>query len=175
MQSRLDIVVEAAKKYRRASKKEKGKILDSLVSLTGYNRAYASHLLGLCSKKVLVKGSDGKVYRVVDPKANRKRKKTYGPEVLEPLKRIWAIMDFACGKRLAPCMEWLVPKLEVCGELKVLPEVREKLLSVSPATIDRLLLPERKKLTLKGRSHTRPGSLLKHQIPIRTFTQWDDL
>jgi len=105
MQSRLDVVVEAAKRYWRAGKKEKGEILDSLVNLTGYNRAYASHLLDLCGKKVLVKGSDGKVYRVVaDPKAkrSRKRKKAYGPEVLGPLKHIWAIMDFPCGKRLAP-------------------------------------------------------------------------
>jgi hypothetical protein len=117
------------------------------------------------------------MYRVVgDPKAkrSRKRKKAYGPEVLRPLKRIWAIMDFACGKRLAPCMEWLVPKLEECGELDVPPEVRERLLSVSRSTIDRLLAVERKKLTLKGRSLTKPGSLLKHQIPIRTFSQWDE-
>lgn len=178
MQSRLDVVVQAAKKYRRASKKDKGEILDSLVNLTGYNRAYASYLLGLSGKKVLVKGPDGKVYRLVaDPKAKkgRGRKKAYGPEVLDSLKRIWAIMDFPCGKRLAPCMEWLIMKLEACGEIKVLPDIRQKLLSISAATIDRLLLPERKILTLKGRSHAKPGSLLKHQIPIRTFAQWDDL
>jgi hypothetical protein len=75
MQSRLDMVVEAAKKYRRASKKEKGDILDSLVTLTGYNRAYASYPLGLCVKKVLVRGSDGKVYRLVaGPKAKKSSK-----------------------------------------------------------------------------------------------------
>ena len=58
---------------------------------------------------------------------------------MEPLRRIWAIMDYPCGKRLAPCMEWLVPKLEDCGELSVSPEVRAKLLSISADTIDRLL------------------------------------
>ncbi|MGF3499658.1 MAG: transposase, partial [Candidatus Methanosuratincola sp.] len=103
MQSRLDVVVEAAKKYRQASKKGKGEILDSLVNLTGYNRAYASYLLGLCVKKVLVKGSDGKVYRLVaDPKAKktRRRKKAYGQDVLAALRRIWHVMDLPCGKRL---------------------------------------------------------------------------
>ncbi|MEW6081436.1 MAG: hypothetical protein AB1576_06640 [Bacillota bacterium] len=143
-QSRLDVVVEAAKKYRRASKKEKGDILDSLVTLTGYNRAYASYLLGLCVKKVLVRGSDGKVYRLVaGPKAkkSRRREKAYGQDVLAPLRRIWHVMDLSCGKRLAPCLRWLVPKLEQCGELSVTPEVREKLLSVSASTIDRLLKP----------------------------------
>jgi hypothetical protein len=178
MQSRRELIFESAKRYRRASKKDKGKILDSLVNLTGYNRDYASYLLGLCRTKLLVQGADGRVHRVVaDPKAKRrrKRKRKYGPEVLGPLRRIWGIMDLACGKRLAPCMGWLIPKLESCGELKVASEVGEKLLTISAATIDRLLAPERKQLTLKGRSHTKPGTLLKHQIPIRTFTQWDDL
>ena len=178
MQSRLDVIAEAAKRYRKAGKKEKGEILDILVDVTGYNRSYAFYLLGLCNKKMLVKSSDGKMYRVVaDPrmKKPRNRKRSYGPSVMEPLRRIWAIMDYPCGKRLAPCMEWLVPKLEDCGELSVSPEVRAKLLSISAATINRLLLPERKKLTLKGRSLIKPGTLLKHQIPIRTFTQWDDL
>jgi hypothetical protein len=170
MQSKLDIVMKVSRKYKRANKKEKGAILDTLVDLTGYNGTYASYLLGLCNKKVLVKRTDGKVYRITaDPKAkkNRKRKKTYGPEILAPLKRIWAIMDFPYGKRLAPSMEWFVPKLESCGELDVTPEVREKLLCISAATIDRLLQVEWKKLTLKGRSYTKPGTLLKNQIPIR--------
>jgi hypothetical protein len=52
-------------------------------------------------------------------------------------------------------------------------ETRKKLLKISAASIDRLLAPDRKKLTLKGKSHTKPGTLLKHQIPIRTFADWD--
>lgn len=178
MQSRREVVFENAKRYKGAAKKEKGEILDKLVGVTGYSRDYVVHLLGLCLAQVLLKGPDGSVYRLVaDPKATRRRKRPrkYGPEVLGPLKRIWVIMDLACGKRLAPCMAWLVPKLESCGELLVSPQVREKLLVVSAATIDRLLAPERKRLTVKGVSHTKPGTLLKHQIPIRTFAQWDDL
>ena len=145
--------------------------------MTGYSRDYAAHLLGLGVAQVLRKGPDGSVYRLVaDPKAKRRRKRPrqYGPEVLGALKRIWVIMAYACGKRLAPGMAWLVPKLETCGELLVFTQVREKLLVVSAATLDRLLAPERKRRTVKGVSHTKPGTWLKHPIPIRTCAQWDD-
>ena len=68
----------------------------------------------------------------------------------------------------------VVPRLEKWGELKVSAEVREKLLRMSAATIDRLLASERKIMVLKSRSGTKPGTLLKHQVPIRTFCEWDD-
>lgn len=60
------------------------------------------------------------------------------------------------------------------GEIKLDEETREKLLKISPATIDRLLAKEKKKIELKGRSTTKPGTLLKGQIPIRTFSDWDE-
>jgi hypothetical protein len=69
----------------------------------------------------------------------------------------------------------VIPKLEQFGEIRLSKIVREKLLQISPATIDRLLKPEREKYTLKKRvCHTKPGTLLKSQIPIRTFSDWDD-
>ncbi|MBE3520329.1 MAG: hypothetical protein IMW97_08610 [Firmicutes bacterium] len=71
-------------------------------------------------------------------------------------------------------LEWLVPELEECGELNVAPQVKEKLLSISPSTIDRMLAFDRKTLIIKRRCLTKPGTLLKHQIPVRTFAQWDD-
>jgi hypothetical protein len=148
------------------------------VDLTGYNGTYASYLLGLCNKKVLVKRTDGKVYRITaDPKAkkNRKRKKTYGPEILAPLKRIWAIMDFPYGKRLAPSMEWFVPKLESCGELDVTPEVREKLLCISAATIDRLLQVEWKKTYVKRPLLHQARDFAQKPNPYQASSQWDDL
>ncbi|HHY35193.1 MAG TPA: hypothetical protein GX510_06135 [Firmicutes bacterium] len=159
MRTRMEVIKNVAEQYRRSTRKEKGKILDSIVRITGYNRSYASHLLSLCGKGYRIKARDGKEYRLVaDPrvKPSRKRQKTYGPEVLEPLKYIWAVMDFPCGKRLAACMEWLVPKLEECGELNVAPEVKERLLSISPSTIDRMLASDRKTLTIKRRSLTKP-------------------
>ena len=59
-------------------------------------------------------------------------------------------------------------------ELRVKKAVKEKLLRVSAATVDRLLRPERKRFELKSRARTKPGTLLKHQVPIRTFSEWDE-
>jgi hypothetical protein len=90
------------------------------------------------------------------------------------LKQVWETMDYICGKRLAAALPEVVPRLVDLGELEVGPDVRDKLLRASSSTLDRLLGPERRKYTLKSRSRTKPGTLLKHQIPVRTFSQWDD-
>jgi hypothetical protein len=67
-----------------------------------------------------------------------------------------------------------VEVLERHGELELAIDVRTKLLQISAATIDRALAPERKRLQVRGRSGTKPGSILNRQIPIRTFAEWDD-
>jgi hypothetical protein len=67
-----------------------------------------------------------------------------------------------------------VEALERCGELEVDEAVRTQLLSMSAATIDRRLAPVRKRLRLKGRQGTKPGTLLRQQIAIRTFADWDE-
>ncbi len=68
----------------------------------------------------------------------------------------------------------LVPRLRRFQELSISDEVEQALVTMSAATMDRRLAEDRAKLVLKGRSHTKPGSLLKSQIPIRTWAQWDD-
>ncbi|MGZ8801975.1 MAG: integrase catalytic domain-containing protein, partial [Mycobacterium sp.] len=78
------------------------------------------------------------------------------------------------GKRLAPMLGDLVPRLRRFGELEVSEETAALLVAMSPATIDRRLAPDRAAMSLRGRSHTKPGSLLKDAIPIRTWAQWDD-
>lgn len=164
---RRAVVRELSPKYVRASKKDKRQMLDLLVSLTGYNRCYASRALLTHAR---ARRSAG--FRRRAPGAGRKP--VYSKDVLAPLTRIWAILDFPAGKRLAPFMPEIVPTLIRLGELHVSDDVLHKLLSISPATIDRLLAPERKKLALKGRTGTKPGTLLKHSIPIKTFADWDD-
>lgn len=104
----------------------------------------------------------------------RRRKKVYDEKVIKELKRIWYIMDFSCGKRLTASIKWLIPKLEKHNELNIDEKTKEKLLMISPPNLDRILKPERKKVELKPRSKTKPGTLLKHQIPIRTFSEWDE-
>lgn len=83
-------------------------------------------------------------------------------------------MDYICGKRLHAALPELVTVLERHNELRCDRTTREKLLRVSAATIDRLLRTERRKYQLRGKARTKPGTLLKHQIPIRTFAEWDE-
>jgi hypothetical protein len=78
------------------------------------------------------------------------------------------------GKRLAPCLPELVAILRRFGELDIDDDTATLLAGMSAATIDRRLAPERKNHELKGRSHIKPGSLLKSQIPVRTWADWDD-
>ncbi len=168
MRTRKAVVKEAAKRYRRSGKKDKGGLLDEFVALTGYNRCYAARLL---------RGSAKIQYR---PRKRRRRaeergrKKKYGPEILAPLRKIWGIMDFACGKRLVANMEEMISVLLRWKELDISDEVRQLLGAMSASTADRLLAGDRRSLELKGRSGTRPGSLLKYKIPICTFADWDD-
>lgn len=176
MVTKKAITKEIVRSYHRSRKKDRGRILDEFVGLTGYCRAYASWLLRNCGRKVLMRGKGGERVIFVGEirKITRSRGRIYDEEVLKALKRVWYIMDFPCGKRLAPCLKWLVPKLEHHGELEVSEKLRDKLVGISASTIDRLLRSERREMQLKPRAKTKPGTLLKHQIPIRTFSQWDD-
>jgi hypothetical protein len=120
------------------------------------------------SRKLRVRGDVGKKL------PRRGRGPTYDEPVVKVLVQVWRIMDYICGKRLAPVLGEIVERLQRHNELRCDAATRKKLVRMSAATIDRLLRPERQKYQLKGRSHTRPGTLLKHQIPMRTFNEWDD-
>ena len=164
MTERKAVVRQMAARYRRATKKDKGRLLDELVALTGYSRWYAVGLLG------------GPVTKAdVAPKRRvaRVRERLYDAPVLDALRRIWGIMDCICGKRLAAVLPETIAALERAGELRLDANTRRKLQTISAASIDRLLRPERQRLSLRGRSLTKPGTLLKHQIPVRTFAEWD--
>lgn len=99
----------------------------------------------------------------------RKKKRIYDQKVFSALKKSWGILDCPGGKRLYPFLPEIILTLERFGEIKLDEETREKLLKISPATIDRMLSKEKKKIELKGRSTTKPGTLLKGQVPICTF------
>ncbi len=161
MAHRKAVTKEMLKRYAKGSKAEKGRILDELCALTGWTRRHA--------RRALAGAAQGRIDR-----PRRPRERVYGPEVLPALRRIWAVLDGPAGKRLAPFMAEIVQALERCGELEVTQEVRSKLLAISSATIDRMLAPDRARLKVKGRSGTKPGSMLKRQIPIRTFAEWNE-
>jgi len=165
MNERKKLVNILHMRYVEASKKDKAKILDEFIQTTGYNRSYAAHLLKTHVEKVKAKGLSNH---------NAGRKKFYTKDILEALISVWKIMDFACGKRLKSVMDEAVDNLEKHGHFIFTQQVKEKLLKMSASTIDRMLKGERKRFEIKGRSHTKPGTLLKQQIKIKTFSQWSD-
>jgi hypothetical protein len=173
MADRRIITKATCERYRKSSKKTKGLMLDEFVSQTGYGRCYARWLLRNHGRRVEIHAG---VFFEGDARARPRRpaKRTYGEPILTPLKELWAMLDYPSSKRFQPALPGLIERLEACKEIRLAKVVRARLLKISPATIDRLLKTERAKFTLKGRSHTKPGTLLKHQIPIRTFSDWDD-
>jgi hypothetical protein len=172
MNERRAVIRVQALRYRKARKKEKGRILDEVVKLTGYHRWYAVRLLALQGKAVRV-GRHQQLVGELKVRSRRRRGRTYTGAVVEKLRMIWVILDGICGKRLVGILPEVVRVLERHREIELDAQTREKLQRISAATIDRLLAPERKKLALRARSGTKPGTLLKHQIPIRTFAEWD--
>jgi hypothetical protein len=139
-------------RYQRAGREHKKKILDEFCAVCGYARKYA---IGLLNRPL--------VCRQRRPGPRR----TYDRKVLEPLKAIWLLSEQMCSKRLKVALPLWLPFYE--AEYGRLPQgVRAKLLQISPATMDRLLRPVRVRYPGKGLSGTRPGTLLRHQIPVRT-------
>jgi hypothetical protein len=170
MKVKRAILRELARKYQGSSKKVKGQVLEEFIELTGYNRSYGSWLLRNCGRKVVMRGLNGEEVIVIGElrKIKRRRKRVYDEEFRKVLEWLWQVLDYSCGKRLVGSLGWSVPKLEEQRELRVKKSVREKLLRVSASTVDRLLRPERKKMEIKSRARTKPGTLLKYQVPIRT-------
>jgi hypothetical protein len=107
-------------------------------------------------------------------RSQRRRAPDYDEKVRAALIKIWRVMDYICGKRMQPALAEMVLVLERHNELHCDTGTRAKLLRISAATIDRLLRTERRKYELRGKARTKPGTLLKHQIPIRTFAEWDE-
>ncbi len=150
--------LEAVKeRYRKANRKGKAAILDEFCQVCSYNRKYAIRLLNRQRKR---------------PKRRSGRKPVYGsPEFLRALKRIWLATDQMCSKRLVVAVPLWLPFYEQAYE-KLSDKTQNQLRSISAATIDRVLAPTRALTRRKGLCATKPGSLLRNQIPIRTHN-WD--
>ena len=146
-----------ATRYKRADKAAKGVVLDELCATTGWHRNHARKALAAALKPKIVKP------------ARRARTPKYNANTVVALRFCWAVLGAPTGKRLAPMMGELVPTLRRLQELRVTDETAAALVAMSAATMDRRLAQDRAKLTLRGRSHTKPASLLKDQIPIRTW------
>lgn len=173
MKQRQAVTKVTAKRYRQASRSEKKQMLDEFCRTTGYNRCYARWVLRHQGQRLIV-GDGVALEAEVQRRRQRIKPRTYDQKVQRALVQIWELLDYVCGKRLVAILPEIIVKLEEFDELHLDEESRTKLMRVSAATADRLLQPERRKHELKGRGHTRAGTLLKHQIPIRTFAEWDE-
>lgn len=160
LKAKQALIRKLAPIYRKAPKRIRGKILDSLVLATSYHRSYASWSLS---------------HPPISPRKKKKRKGRKRYEIIvTSLTKIWGISNFASGKRLIGMIPSYVETLIRDKELFVTEKQKELLLQVSAATIERMIKGERKKVFGKGRTTTKPGTLLKHQIPIHIFTRWDE-
>jgi hypothetical protein len=159
-QAKRELLLQTAPRYQAASHSQKSTILDEFVAATGYERKYAIRLLS----------------SPVTPPAPIKRPRAphYGPAVQEALRVAWAASNGICAKPLIPFLPELVPILERHGHLSLTDTVRAQLLTLSPATADRLLRPIREATHPQGIGTTKRGTLLKHQVPVRTFTDWNE-
>jgi IS30 family transposase len=159
--SKQELAAALRPRYQRTSWAAKRQILDEFVAITGYHRKYAIQLLKHWP-------------RLRRPQRQPSPRK-YTAAVVTALEQVWRAANSICGKRLVAVLPALVEALERHGEVHLDSETRRLLLDISPATADRLLRPARQRLgRRRGVSTTKPGTLLKHAIAIRTFADWDD-
>ncbi len=162
MATRHEITKRYAKEYARASKKGRGRMLDELVAVTGWSRANARRATAAAAKR-----------RGPARAAQRKpRARTYGYDTLKVLVEVWTLIGEPCGKYLAPIMAATLAQLEAFGELdkvagRLTAAVRVQLVTMSPATIDRMLKPTKDARYPAAKSATRPGATLRSSIMVR--------
>ena len=154
-----DYMERMKQRYGKAGRAERGGLLDEVVAVTGYHRKSVIRLLG--QREVGFERS-----------GRRGRPRRYGPPVVAALRQVWEVADRPCGRRLAPFLGELVERLEAWEELRLPGEVAAALCGMSASTIDRLLRPAKERGRRPWTSGTKPGSLLKASIPIRTFGEW---
>ncbi len=158
--SKREMIEAIQPRYLKASRAVKHQILDEFIATTGYHRKHAIRVLrhGLKPKGMKKAG----------------RSKVYQGEVVVVLEQIWEICGRICSKRLQPFLPEMVTVLDRFSEINMSPETRKLLLGMSRATIDRCLRKARFTQPGRGISTTKPGSLLKKAIPVRTFTPWEE-
>ncbi|MGH3801922.1 MAG: DDE-type integrase/transposase/recombinase [Pseudonocardiaceae bacterium] len=166
MQSRAEVTSRYAKAYVKASKTDKGRVLDEVMSVTGWSRDNARRRLVAAAKR-----PPGTGRRVVEP-PRKQRAPKYSYDAVKVLQRVWAASGGQCGKYLAASMTIQLDGLERHGELvdgldRYSRTVREELLSMSPASIDRYLKPAKATDRIRGISTTKPSPLLRSSIKIR--------
>lgn len=159
--SRKEYLQEIKVRYKKATKKEKNKILDEFCQVCGYNRKYAIRLLNNndAEKRESKRSGRPKVY--------------HSQHIIRFLKIVMRMTNLICSKRLKQAIPLWIEPYEISYCTKLSEPDKAKLLRISAATIDRLLSKDKRKLGKLGLSTTKPGSLIKKMVPIKT-NQWDE-
>ncbi len=162
VQARRELVDAIGTRYRVAARCDKLRILDEFVAVTGYHRKHAIRMLNDAG------GTAG------EPSAPRvsSRGRVYDGAVREALVVLWEAADRVCGKRLKPLLPVLLQALERHGHVHLDGVVRERVLSISAATIDRVLAPTRAAVNGGNRAARRAKPAIRRSIPVRTFADW---
>jgi hypothetical protein len=164
MKASKEIILSKKKMYQKATRKGKSLILSGLQEAIGLSRKHLSRVLN---------GSyeyENCQYK----KSARGRKAKYNQEHTKILVVLWQLLDYPCASRLKGSLKDTLDNLISCGHITISKSLYRDLMSISSATINRLLKPERRTLDPFGIATTKPGSMLKKQIPIRRGTDWDD-
>ena len=148
-------------RYRQATRAEKRQLLDEIVTVTGIHRKAAIRLLRRAPRVRALPGPGG-------------RPREYGPAVAVAAEVLWQASGRIGAHRLHPFVPELLARLTQCGALALRPDVDKRLRRASRPTLARLLASARAQYPPRGATTTRPGTWLRHEIPIRTFTEWDD-
>jgi hypothetical protein len=162
MGARREVVSAVTERYRTAKRAEKGRILDALCATTGWHRKHAVRAL-----------RQHEPARPSGVEAPRERGRKYGVTIKDALTALWEASDRVCGKRLKVMIPILLPALEQHGRLRLGQADRDRVLAISAATIDRLLVDV--KIAVSGGRRRRAGfySAIRREVPIRTFNDWN--
>jgi hypothetical protein len=157
--SKKEYLEAIAKRYKKANKTQKHFILNEFCAATDYHRKHA-----------MLRGF--KRFTKPQPKPRGPKPIYDSPELLTALRKIWLAANQPCSTRLKASLPlWLPSYRPPFGELS--PQVLKALNTISAPTIDRLLKPVRIRYKKRGRATTKPGTLLRKQIPLKT-NQWDE-
>ena len=159
MATRAELVQAIVERYRSGGRSDKRRILDEFVAVTGYHCKHAIRVL---------------CHRELKTPCDRRHSLRYGADVREALIVLWEASERLCSSRLRPLIPVLLPALERHGRLEIDDGLRGKLLTMSPATMDRLLTEVC--VVVRGGQRRRAGmsSVVRRSVPVRTFGDWND-
>jgi len=170
MEARREVSEELRSKYRKAKKKQKGVILYQVIELTGWCRKHAAAVLSGASPI----SAKGKIRRNQAGRDRRGRKPKYSLKHKEVLKKVWAVLDFSSSVRVKAGMKDVLDSMIHNAHIVLEGALYEDMCTISASTINRMLKYDREAMSPRGRALTKPGSLLKSQIPIRRGADWSE-